>query len=164
MTSRQTIIIFGILTAFFLTPDISFSDKRQDEVLNAVEGFFVALRERRFADAWELLTDRTKETIIDEVYRDINKTKTKIGREVIKEEFDIKGELFHIYWDTFMKNFDPDAILEQSVWNMPEIKTDKAVIITRHKKSEYPSELKAYRENGKWRFGLVESFWTRKIK
>lgn len=162
MTLRQTIIIFSVLTAFSLTSGVSFADKQEDEVINAVEGFFIALRDKRFTDAWELLTNRSRETIIDEVYKDINKTNVRIGIEVVKEEFDRKGDLFQIYWSNFLKNFDPDSILEQSVWNAPKIKTSMAIIITQHKKSEYPSELKVYKENGKWRFGLVESFWTRK--
>ena len=43
-----------------------------------------------------------------------------------------------------------------------EIKPDRAILILRYKRSEYDSELKIYKEDGKWRFGLVESYWTRK--
>ena len=79
----------------------------------------------------------------------------------MKEEFDKKGDLFLIYWNAFVKDFDPSTVLEQSVWNV-EIKPDRAILILRYKRSEYDSELKIYKEDGKWRFGLVESYWTRK--
>ncbi|MBI5328455.1 MAG: hypothetical protein HZB80_09255 [Deltaproteobacteria bacterium] len=145
-----------------LATDISVADTIENEILNVTEGFFIALKEKRFTDAWELLTAKSRDIIIDEVYTEINKTKTKIGKEIIKEEFNNNGELLDIYWNAFVKKFDPATVLEQSVWNIREIKNHSAVIFLQYKKSEYPSDLKLYKENGKWRFGLVESFWTRK--
>lgn len=150
------------LTLSLLLPILTFADKAEDEILSVTEGFFIALKEKRFADAWDMLTAKSKNTIIDEVYREVNKTNSKIGKEVVKEEFDKKGELFSIYWNTFTQKFDPDTVLEQSVWNIGEIKHDRATLILRYKKSEYDSELQIYKEEGKWKFGLVESYWTRK--
>ena len=161
MFSKNLIIIFIFFVVISSTVTLH-ADKIEDEILNTAEGFFIALKEKRFADAWELLTVKSKNTIISEVYKDINKTKAKIGNGVVREEFDKKGDLFLIYWNAFVKDFDPSTVLEQSVWNMGEIKDNKATIILQYKKTEYPAELKIYKENGKWQFGLVESFWTRK--
>ena len=161
MFFKNSIIISIIFVIVFSTVTLH-ADKTEDEILSRTEGFFIALKEKRFADAWELLTIKSKDTIIAEVYKDINKTKAKIGKEVVREEFDKKGDLFLIYWNAFVKDFDPSTVLEQSVWNMGEIKDNKATIILQYKKTEYPAELKIYKENGKWQFGLVESFWTRK--
>jgi len=161
ISSKKLIIIFSILAAILITLT-AYAGKTEDEILNRTEGFFTALKEKRFTEAWESLTARSRDTIIDEVYRDINKTKAKIGKEVVREEFDKKGNLFLIYWNAFVKDFDPNTVLEQSAWNMGEIKDNKATIILQYKRSEYPAELKIYKENGKWQFGLVESFWTRK--
>ena len=161
MFFKNSIIISIIFFVVFSTVTLH-ADKTEDEILGVTEGFFIALKEKRFADAWDLLTAKSKDTIIDEVYRGINKTNTKIGKEVVKEEFDKKGELFKIFWDTFIKKFDADTVLEQSVWNVGKIKSDRAVLILRYKRSEYDSELQIYNEGGKWRFGLVESYWTRK--
>ncbi|MCL4490447.1 MAG: hypothetical protein M1510_00870 [Nitrospirae bacterium] len=161
MPSKNLIVIFVIIVVITSIVNV-YADKTEDEILGRTEGFFIALKEKRFADAWELLTVKSRDTVIDEVYRDINKTKAKIGKEVIREEFDKKGDLFLIYWNAFVKDFDPATVLEQSVWNMGKIKENKAIIILQYKKTEYPAELKIYKENGKWQFGLVESFWTRK--
>lgn len=156
------IVILCILLFMHLSSTIALADKAEDEILSVTEGFFIALKERRFADAWDLLTVKSKNTIIDEVYKDINKTKTKMGREVVKEEFQKKGELFDIFWNNFIKKFDPDTVLEQSAWNIGRIESDRATLILRYKRSEYDSELQIYKEEGKWKFGLVESYWTRK--
>lgn len=160
-SSKKLLIVLLALSIPFFTV-ISYAGKTEDEILKVTEGFFIALKEKRFTDAWELLTIKSRDTIIDEVYRDINKTKAKIGKEVVRQEFDKKGDLFLIYWNSFVRDFDPNTVLEQSVWNMGEIKDNKATIILQYKRSEYPAELKIYKENGKWQFGLVETFWTRK--
>jgi hypothetical protein len=151
--------------AFFLlscTEPCLRADKVEDEVLTAADAFFVALKEKRFADAWESITAKSRDTIINEVYKEINKTKTKIGKDLVTDDFNKNGELSRIYWNSFLKNFDPDIILEQSTWSIGKIKGDTAMIVLKYKESEYNSELKLYKENGKWHFGLVESFWIMK--
>ncbi|MBI5195614.1 MAG: hypothetical protein HZA10_04775, partial [Nitrospirae bacterium] len=55
--------------------------------------------------------------------------------------------------------FDPDLALKKAVWKMGEIKDNKAVIIL-HVQGE--AELRMFKEDGRWKVGLVESFWTRK--
>ncbi|MBI4687572.1 MAG: hypothetical protein HY756_07300 [Nitrospirae bacterium] len=140
------------------------ADKIEDEILNTAESFFIALKEKRFSNVWEGLTIKSRETIIDEVYREINRKEARVGREVIREEFYSNGELSKTYWETFLRNFDPDIILQQSVWDIGKIKTETAIIVLQYKKSEYPAELRLYKEDGRWRVGLVETFWTRKGK
>lgn len=134
----------------------------ENEVLSAAEGFFIALKEKRFSDVWESLTDKSRDTIVTDVFNEINKTKTKIGKELVKEDFDNNGELFKLYWSAFLNNFDPDTVLEKSVWAIGKIKGDTATIVLKHKESEYNSEIKLYKEDGRWRLGLSESFWIMK--
>jgi hypothetical protein len=134
----------------------------ENEVLNAAEGFFIALKEKRFADVWESLTSKSRDTIVSEVFNEINKKEARIGKEVIKEDFYKNGELARLYWNAFLKNFDPDIVLGKSVWNIGKIKADTAKIILKYEESEYNSELKLYKEDGRWHVGLVESFWTMK--
>ena len=119
---KNSIIISIIFFVVFSTVTLH-ADKTEDEILGVTEGFFIALKEKDLPMHGDLLTIKSKDTIIDEVYRGINKTKAKIGKEVVKEEFDKKGDLFLIYWDTFIKKFDPDTVLEQSVWNVGKIKS-----------------------------------------
>jgi hypothetical protein len=95
-------------------------------------------------------------------YCEINKTETKVGKDLVTDDFNKNGELSRTYWNAFLKNFDPDKVLEKSVWNIGKIKADTATIILKYKESEYNSELKLYKEDERWHFGLVESFWIMK--
>jgi hypothetical protein len=61
-----------------------------------------------------------------------------------------------------MKNFDPNMVLEQSKWEIESVKSDKAEIRILYKKASNPAILRMFKEQGRWKAGLVESFWTRK--
>ena len=151
-----------ILSLLFSSDLHSSEYEVENEVLNAAEGFFLSLKEKRFADAWESLTSKSRDTIVSEVFNEINKKEARIGKEVVKEDFYKNGELARLYWNTFLKNFDPDIVLGQSIWSIGKIKGDTATIMLKYEESEYNSELKLYKEDGRWHFGLVESFWIMK--
>jgi len=83
-----------------------------------------------------------------------------IGREV-RRDSEEGGPLARNYWDAFLRRFDPDDALERSRWEMGPVKKDQAeVIITKHG-AENPAVLVMRREEGSWKAGLVETFWTR---
>ncbi len=63
-----------------------------------------------------LLLSKSRDTIVSEVFNEINKKEARIGKEVVKEDFYKNGELARLYWNAFLKNFDPDIVLEKSVW------------------------------------------------
>lgn len=152
-----------LILSLLLSSDLHSSEYEvENEVLSAAEGFFIALKEKRFADVWESLTPKSRDTIVSEVFNEINKKEARIGKEVVKEDFYKNGELSRLYWNAFLGNFDTDTVLERSVWSIGKIKGDTAEIILKYEKSEYNSELKLYKENGRWRLGLVESFWIMK--
>jgi hypothetical protein len=155
-------VFYAFVFFLFFCTEPCVADKGEDEVLTAAETFFVALKEKRFADAWESITVKSRDTIINEVYKEINKTETKIGKGLVTDDFNKNGELSRIYWNSFLKNFDPDTVLEQSIWSIGKIKGDNATVILKYKESEYNSELKLYKEDRKWHVGLVESFWIMK--
>ena len=163
LSLRYVATLSVLISLLFFSSDLYSSvDKADEEVLTAAEGFFIALKEKRFDDAWKSLTTKSRDTIVSEVYKEINKTKAKIGRELVTEDFDNNGELSRCYWNAFIKNFDPDAVLEQSTWNIGQMKEDTAIILLQHKESQYNSELKLFKEDGRWRVGLTESFWMMK--
>ena len=151
-----------ILSLLFSSDLHSSEYEVENEALTAAEEFFIALKEKRFADVWESLTVKSRDTIINEVSNEINKKEARIGKEVVKEDFYKNGELSRLYWNSFLKNFDPDIVLERSVWAIGKIKGDTATIVLKYKESEYNSELKLYKEDGRWHVGLVESFWIMK--
>jgi len=152
-----------ILSLLFSSEDLYSNEYDvENEVLTAAEGFFIALKEKRFADVWESLTSKSRDTIVSEVFNEINKKEARIGKEVVKEDFYKNGELARLYWNAFLKNFDPDTVLEKSVWNIGKIKGDTATVVLKYEESEYNSELKLYKQDGRWHVGLVESFWIMK--
>jgi hypothetical protein len=62
----------------------------------------------------------------------------------------------------FIRSFLAILVLEQSRWEMGQIKKDKAEVITTFYKSEHPALLKIFLEKRKGGVGLVETFWGRK--
>lgn len=139
---------------------------QDDRFLNAVlapaEDFFVALKNKKFDIAWSLLSKKSRETIINDVY----KASTKIGgtttKEDIERDFSGFGIISRNYWNSFLTTFDPNMILEKSRWEIGFIKELEAEIIITYKRSEEPAKLKIFNEDNAWKVGLVETFWTRK--
>jgi hypothetical protein len=129
-------------------------------VLNSAEKFFVSLKNRNFSESWELLSEKSRKTIIEDVSESNKKIGNIISKETIKTDFNNKGSISNHYWAAFVASFDPDIVLEHSRWELGFIKKQKAEIITTYKNSKNPTVLKMYRESGSWRVGLVETFWS----
>lgn len=53
-------------------------------------------------------------------------------------------------------------VLNHCSWEIKSIKEKKAIIKLTYEKSERPALLKMFKEKGKWKVGLVETFWPRK--
>jgi len=141
------------------TEDIS---KSQALILDSAERFFKSLKERKFKITWDLLTKKSRERIIDDVYKTSKQLGEPINKEDIIKDFNNGGEMFNSYWNAFLTTFDPDMVLEDSRWEMGFVKKDKAEIILTYKKAKRPARLKMFKEDGSWKVGLVETFWTRK--
>lgn len=159
-----------LFTGFFIffllsLPPISLAlDSEIDTILTSAENFFLAMKEKNYNKIWESLTHKSQKTIIQDVYKSIKKLKSKVSitKDEIYKDFMKNGELSKTYWNAFLTNFDPDLVLEHSKWEMGTVKKDKAQIIITYKKSERPAKLKMFKENSKWKIGLVETFWIRK--
>lgn len=134
-----------------------------NSVLDSAEKFFISLKAREYKHAWNLLSIKSQETIIKDIYKTSNKIGAKTTIENIQLDFNNSGLISKNYWDAFLDTFDPNQILENSRWEIGFIKENKAEIIIRQKKSEEPARLKLFKENNKWKVGLVETFWTRKL-
>ncbi len=76
--------------------------------------------------------------------------------------FEAGGPIARGYWNGFLVQFNPDIALEQSRWERGKIAGDRAEITITYKTAEKPALLKLFRENGRWKAGLVETFWGRK--
>jgi hypothetical protein len=131
-------------------------------ILDSAEKFFLYLKNRQYSPAWELLSEKTQETIINDVYKEFKKLGGKSEKNDITKDFENNGPVFNNYWDAFLRSFDPRAPLEESQWKMGFVKKHKAEILITNNKADMPAKLKMFRENNTWKVGLVETFWLRK--
>lgn len=137
-----------------------------DAILSTTESFFKTLKARDYKDIWILLTAKSKARIIEDTYKAILKYNKEIGKRIdisnkeIERDFETGGPIAREYWDSFLDNFNPDMVLEESKWEMGKIDRSKAEVIIQYKRSEGPAILQVFKEDGRWRFGLMETFAT----
>jgi hypothetical protein len=79
----------------------------------------------------------------------------------VRDDFVAGGPIARDYWDAFLRRFDPDAALEHSRWQIGSVGKDRAEILLTHHGADHPAKLKMFREDGGWKAGLVETFWSR---
>ena len=81
--------------------------------------------------------------------------------EAARRDFIAGGPIARDYWDAFLRRFDPDVALEHSRWEIGSVGKDRAEILLTHRGAEHPARLKMLLEDGGWKVGLVETFWSR---
>ncbi|RJQ44810.1 MAG: hypothetical protein C4538_09415 [Nitrospiraceae bacterium] len=162
--SKSLLIIFfaAIAAILALAPAGANDDITVSEVLESAEKFFLSLKGNDFHNVWRLLTEKSRLTIINDVYKSTRKIGGEITKDEIRKDFENSGMISSNYWRSFLNTFDPDMILKESRWEMVPIKKTTAEIIITHKKSREPAILSLKKENAVWKVGLVETFWTRK--
>lgn len=151
-------LVFSI--ALFLTQEV-----RADEtvsVLDAAELTFKSMKDRSYNNIWRSVTQRSRNTIVKDVFKAVAKTDNQYSEEQILNDFKDCSTICKSYWDGYLQSFDPNTALEQSKWGIGFIKKSEAEIIITYEKAEKPAVLKMFREDGVWKVGLVETFWTRK--
>ena len=137
-------------------------DREINLIITSAETLFTKLKEKDHKAVWGLLTEKSKETIANDTYKGVSKSGGTYSREEIASDFSRGGPLAEAYWQGYLETFDPDSVLRLSVWRMGMLKKDRAEINLIYKKSERPAELKMFKEKGRWKVGLVETFWSRK--
>ena len=132
-------------------------------MIGTCEEFFQGLKAKRFQQVWETLSSKSKTKITKEVVDAVKKASGgPITQQDILKDFETGGPYSKAYWEAYVANFDPDMALKESKWEIGKVKDNYAEVILRYKTAERPAILKLYKEGGEWRFGLVETFWTRK--
>lgn len=140
--------------------------KEINDILNASENIFKKMQDRDFKSIWQGITERSKKRIIEDVYKEglkLSKKENKpfpLTKENIFEDFNNAGPISKAYWNSFLDNFDPKTALEQSTWKIGRLQENYGEVILHHKNSERPAILQMFKENGLWKLGLVETFWT----
>lgn len=160
---RKTSILI-LLFCFFTICSGSLFAKTKDaevEILDVSEGLFKALQQRDYQGIWERLTLKSRDTIVKDVYKAQGSNNT-LSIENIRNDFMRSGPICKAYWEEYLFHFDPRSVLNESSWKMGSIGNDEAEITITYRKSSVPAELRVFKEDGAWRVGLVETFWTRK--
>jgi len=138
-----------------VTPDM-------DVMLKSAESVFKAMQARQYTQIWQKLTQKSRQTVVKDTFKAIKANQGNASEDRIERGFIVGDELSKAYWDSFLKNFDPVLILDQSVWEIESVKNDHASIKMTFRKAQRPAILKMYKEEGVWKVGLTESFWASK--
>ena len=131
-------------------------------ILYSAEDFFISIKQGDFKTSWDLLSEKSKDKIINEIFNASRDNGAVTEKDDIRRSFIKKGLIATNFWNAARSKFDPDMVLEESHWEIGFIKNSKAEIIITYRKSSHPSRLKMYKEQGSWRVGLVETFWSRR--
>lgn len=162
---RKAAVIFLLIvtTVFMGSADLFCqTDKEVEKALHTAEVLFKSMKVQDYRTVWNSITKKSKERIVDDVYKELTKKDDKYSKEQVSNDFSNCNVICKAYWKGFLENFDPNVVIEQSKWEIGFIKKEDAEIKLTYKKSGQPARLKMFRENNEWKVGLTETFWSRK--
>ena len=150
-------------------------------ILARAESLFQSMKARDYAAIFAALSAKSRETIVGDTLTALASTAkqaspgkpTSTGTlpnttamapppdpGAVRDDFVAGGPIARDYWDAFLRHFDPDAALEHSRWEIGSVGKDRAEILLTHHGADRPATLKMFREDGGWKAGLVETFWS----
>jgi len=136
-------------------------------ILARAESLFQSMKSRDYPAIFAALSAKSRETIIAETSSALATAAKQAppekptGTDAVRSDFVAGGPIARDYWDAFLRRFDPDAALEHSRWEIGSVGKDRAEILLTHHGADRPATLKMFREDGGWKAGLVETFWSR---
>ena len=136
----------------------AYSFSEENAVLKPANNIFVALKNRHYKEVWSLLTTTSKIKIINSICDlMIKKFNQKCNKIKLINDFKNGGKNAAAYWNSYLKYFDPNIVLNESQWKIKSIKNKKAIISIKYKDAPNPFLLYLTKEDGKWKVGLLES-------
>jgi hypothetical protein len=130
--------------------------------LDSARSFFEEMQTRNYPAVWADLTAKSKKAIINDVMKETRKSGGGYSRPQMRNDFRTGGPVAVAYWKAFLDNFNPEKVLKKSTWKMGKLGADEAEVIIRYRRAEDSAVLRMHKEEGKWKTGLTETFWTRK--
>jgi len=132
-------------------------------ILDRAESLFQSMKARDYPAIFAALSAKSRETIISETASALAGAAKQAppDPEALRSDFTAGGPIARDYWDAFLRRFDPDIPLEHSRWEIGSVEKDRAEILITHHRADHPATLKMSREDGDWKVGLVETFWSR---
>ncbi len=134
----------------------------QDRVLAAAERTFLLLGRKDYRAVWDSISRRSRDAIVQDVLKACRALTVSCDRQELLADFAAGGPAAIVYWENYLANFDPNAVLRDSWWSIGAVRLDEAEIIVRHRDAGREAILRIIREDGAWKMGLEESFGVRK--
>lgn len=161
MTNRSAIAFLFCLIFFVPAIFAASLQNEADPILDSADAFFKALNRKDYQSVWAGISGHSKKSIVKETSQAIQKaTGEEISAERMENDFSSGGPISSAYWKGFLSSFDPVTVLEKSVWEMGEVKAERADIIIKYRKASQPVVLRMFKEGGSWKVGFVETFQT----
>ncbi len=132
-------------------------------ILDRAESLFLSMKARDYPAIFAALSAKSRETIVAETTSAFAAATKQAppDPEAVRSDFTAGGPIARDYWDAFLRRFDPDAALEHSRWEIGSVEKDRAEILLTYHGADHAATLKMFREDGGWKVGLVETFWSR---
>ena len=177
MRSRSSLVValFLLLAVplLFLVVSPAWAASPEDNpavpaILARAESLFQSMKARDYPAIFAALSAKSRETIVAETSSALAAAAKQAppmapppDPGAVRDDFVAGGPIARDYWDAFLRRFDPDAALEHSRWEIGSVGKDRAEILLTHHGADHPATLKMFREDGGWKAGLVETFWSR---
>lgn len=138
-------LVLGLLLAL---PAVA-ADPVGGSPAGAVKGFFGAVAAREYSKAWGLLSNASKTQICDMIAKDENMKAADVRAMFDGSDPRIeKG-----FWDSFRESSKAD-VLASSLYTAGAVRGNRADV----KMDGNETVFHVFKENGKWKFGLMETF------
>ncbi len=121
--------------------------------VDAVEGFFSALHEQRYPDAWSWLDSGTQHYIAEEVA-----TSYKLQKSDVLALFEANDPKVKWYWDAARKNLNTEQVYSKCQYWLLSEDGDSASVGCKYPGGDQQLELLAVRQGGSWRFDYFTTF------
>jgi hypothetical protein len=157
VASSAFLVVLLCLPARAASPQ---DDPAVPAILARAESLFQSMKSRDYPAIFAALSAKSRETIVAETSSALARDPAP-GPEAVRSDFVAGGPIARDYWDAFLRRFDPDEALEQSRWEIASVGKDRAEVHLTHHGADHPAKLKMFREDGGWKVGLVETFWSR---
>ncbi len=127
-------------------------------ILSSAETLFKAMKAKDYPLIWTLLSQRSKDMIVASISRAEKQKNVEHKESDISNDLSSGESLAKSYWDAYVNQFDARLVLDESRWEIGEIKDTSATIRLYYRKSEVPTVLRMLKEKGKWVTGLMETW------
>lgn len=117
-----------------------------------VEGFFSALHESRYADAWSFLDSGSQAFIASEWSKGSGLSESQMTELLNQNSPQLKA-----YWDNFRTNMKADAYAKSS-YQLLEQEAESAIVVCQLGSKR--AELQAVNRDGRWGFDYFTTFWA----